>query len=65
VIKSYRDKGLKRFATKGDASKLSVRNVDRITRVLATLYKATASGEMNMPGWGFHPLTGDRAGTFQ
>jgi proteic killer suppression protein len=64
MIKSFRDKGLQRFAAKGDPSKLSVRKEARITRMLTALDNATAPGDMAMPGWGFHPLTGNRAGTY-
>src|SRR5690606_30756771 len=37
MIKSFKDKGLERFATRGDHSKLSVQNHDRVARILARL----------------------------
>jgi len=64
VIRSFKDKGLERFASKGDPSKLSVQRVERLTRMLAALQDAAVPGDMDFPGWRFHPLTGDRKGTF-
>jgi proteic killer suppression protein len=61
VIKSFRHKGLERFAKSGDRSKLSVPNVERI---LSRLDVATSPQEMNIPGWRFHGLKGDQAGRF-
>ncbi len=64
MIKSFGDKGLRRFFETGDGSKLSVRNPNRIATMLQALDEAEAPGDMAMPGWGFHPLAGDRKGTY-
>jgi toxin HigB-1 len=64
MIRSFRDKGLERFSAKQDPSKLSVRSLDRLTRMLTRLEVATAPAQMNLPGWRFHELTGDRKGTY-
>lgn len=64
MIRSFKDKGLRRFAEKGDTSKLSVQKADRITRLLTRLDLATTPAEMNLPGWRFHELTGERKGVF-
>lgn len=58
MIKSFKSKGLERFATKGDRSKLSVPNVARVERILARLSVAKSPEEMAAPGWRFHPLKG-------
>jgi proteic killer suppression protein len=58
VIRSFRSKGLQRFAERGDPSKLSVRNPDRIRRILLALDAATSPEGMNIPGFRFHPLKG-------
>lgn len=47
-----------------DPSKLSVPNVDRVRRILERLDTAPAAEDMNLPGWRFHPLKGDRSGRF-
>lgn len=58
MISSYRSKALKIFATKGDASKLSVQNPARIRRILGALNAATVPEDMNLPGYRFHGLQG-------
>ena len=64
MIRSFRHKGLKRFAETGDTSKLSVRNVSRVQRVIASLNSAKSPEDMDVPGWRFHALRGDRAGRY-
>lgn len=64
MIRSFRSKGLRRFAEKGDAARLSVQNPDRIRRILAMLNAATAPEDMNQPGWRFHALAGRDKGRF-
>jgi proteic killer suppression protein len=49
---------------KGDPSKLSVENHDRVLRLLRRLAVATSPDEMNAPGLFFHALTGDQRGRF-
>ena len=64
VIRSFKNKGLQRFAEKGDPSKLSVENHDRVLRLLRRLAVATSADEMNAPGLFFHALAGDQRGRF-
>jgi proteic killer suppression protein len=64
VIRSFRSKGLRRFAEQGDASKLSVQNPDRIRRILLALNAARSADEMNVPGLRFHPLKGQERGRY-
>lgn len=64
MIRSFRSKALRRFAESGDSSKLSVRNVDRVRRILTQLDEAAAPEEMNLAGWKFHPLKGRDKGRF-
>ena len=64
MIRSFRDKGLKRFAATGDASKLSVQNPDRIRRILAALHRARAPEAMDAPGLRFHALKGGQRGRY-
>jgi proteic killer suppression protein len=61
VIRSFRSKALRRFAEDGDASRLSVRNKDRVEIMLRQLNVARAPDEMNLPGYFFHvPRGGDK-----
>jgi toxin HigB-1 len=64
VIRSFRSKALKRFAESGDASKLSVRNSDRVRRIVMQLDEAVSPEEMNISGWKFHSLKGRDKGRF-
>jgi proteic killer suppression protein len=64
MIRSFRSKGLRRFAEQGDASKLSVQNIDRVRRILTQLNLSAAPEEMNISGWKFHALKGADRGRF-
>jgi toxin HigB-1 len=64
VIRSFRSKALQRFAERGDPSKLSVRNPDRIRRILLALDAAASPEGMNIPGFRFHPLKGRDRGRY-
>lgn len=61
LIESIRHKGLKRLATKGDTR---VMEPQRLTDMLAFIDAAMAFDHLSIPpNFGFHELTGDRAGT--
>lgn len=64
VIRSFRNKGLQRFAETGDGSKLSVRNETRIRQILLSLDAATTPQAMNIPGLRFHALKGGMKGRY-
>lgn len=64
MIASFRSKALARFAATGDASRLSVQNIRRLVRILAALEAAVSPESMNVPGFRFHPLVGDRKGRY-
>ncbi|CAA2143728.1 type II toxin-antitoxin system RelE/ParE family toxin [Methylobacterium bullatum] len=64
MIKSFRSRALKRFWGKGDASGLRPDWVKKITRQLDLLDQAVRPEDMDVVSYGFHALTGDRAGRF-
>ena len=64
MILSYRSKTLRRFMPQGDASKLSVPNIDRLVRILARLDTAKEPEQMNSPGLRFHGLKGRDKGRY-
>ena len=64
MIRSFKSKALRLFAETGDARKLSVPNARRVQRILNELNVAKAPEDMNLPGYRFHPLKGNRKGTF-
>lgn len=62
LIESIRHKGLKRLATKGDTR---VMKPERLTDMLAFIDAAVVFDHLSIPpNFGFHELTGNRAGTF-
>ena len=64
MIRSFRSKALKRFAESGDPSKLSARNVDRVSRILRALLEARNPEQLDLPGFKFHRLKGELKGRY-
>ncbi len=64
MIRSFRHKGLERFFRNDDRRGVDTRQAGRIGRMLDRLDAAGQAGDMNLPGYGFHGLKGDRKGTF-
>ena len=62
MIRSFRHKGLKRFAEADDRSLLRQDLVARIEVVLSALDKAPGIEAMNHPSLRLHPLKGDLKG---
>ncbi len=63
MIKSFTNKQLKALWETG-RSKIDARMHPRILRRLDALDAATAPEDMNLPGYKFHQLTGNRKGTY-
>ena len=62
-IENIRHKALRKFVATGNAK--GVIEPVRLARILEFLVKARSLEECSAPpNFGFHPLTGDRAGTF-
>jgi proteic killer suppression protein len=59
VIRSFRNRALKRYFEAGDPSGLSVPNVARVSRMLRALDAATRPEQVNLPGFYWHPLQGE------
>jgi len=64
VIRGFRHRGLKRFFEESDRRSLDANQVDRIRRILDRLDAAVRPEDMNLPGYKFHGLKGDRKGTY-
>ena len=62
MIVRFRHKGLQRFFAAGDHRGIDAKHVARIRRLLDRLDASTSPQDMNLPGFGFHPLKGDRKG---
>ena len=64
MIKSFAHKGLERFFTKGDKIGINAQYGERINRVLDRLDNATEANDLNIAGFYFHALTGDKKGLY-
>ena len=64
MIRSFRHKGLERFFRRGDYRGIPAQNGARIERILDRLDAAMRPDDMNLPGYRFHRLKGDRSGTY-
>ena len=62
--KSFRDKALREFFETGSSRRLSVPNTARIGRILRALDEAERPGDMDLPGFRFHPLKGPSRGRY-
>lgn len=64
MIESFKGRDLKRYWTKGDASVIRADWRNKVRLILSRLDVARTPDEMNIPGFGFHPLTGNLAGRY-
>jgi toxin HigB-1 len=58
VIGSFRHKGVERFFKTGSKAGITAARAPRLARQLAALNVAHQPSDMNLPGWGLHPLKG-------
>jgi proteic killer suppression protein len=64
MIQNFRYKGLHRFFAKSDYRGIPVQHAARIERLLDRLDTAVKPEDMDLPGYRFHPLKGDRQGDY-
>lgn len=64
MIRNFAHKGLERFFRKGDHRGILARSEARIERILDRLNAVVRVEDMNIPGYKFHGLGGDRKGTY-
>lgn len=62
--RTFKHKGLERFFSKSDYRGIPAQFAARIERLLDRLDAATRPEDMDLPGYRFHPLKGDRKGTY-
>jgi len=62
--RQIKHRGLRLLYEDDDKSGVSANCVDKLKRILAALNVITSPSEMDLPGYGFHPLKGDRKGTY-
>jgi toxin HigB-1 len=64
MILNFKSKVLERFWWKGDARKVDSLHVRKVRIILTALDRATCATDLNLPGFGFHRLSGDQAHRF-
>ena len=64
MIKSFKHKGLELFFTKGRYRGIPAQFGARIERMLDRLDAAKEAKDMDLPGYKFHALKGERKGDF-
>jgi len=64
MIQSFKHKGLERFFTKGTKPGIQAKHASRLRLILARLNASVTPNDMDLPGLNFHPLTGERKGTW-
>ena len=64
MIRDFRHKGLRRFFSEGDHRGIPSEFAPKLVRLLDRLDASTQPGDMNLPGFDFHPLKGNRKGTY-
>lgn len=64
MIKGFNHKGLERFFLTGSKAGIQAKHAARLRLILGLLHACTAPQDVDLPGLGLHPLTGNRAGTW-
>ena len=62
MIKSFRHKGLRRYFEEGRVTGIQPVHARKLRMLLVALDTATEIDDMDVPGFGLHPLKGDRKG---
>ena len=64
MIETVKHKGLRRLYEKNDPSGIRPDLVDKVQKILSALEAANGPEDMALPQFRFHPLTGNRRGTY-
>lgn len=62
MIRSFKHRGLKRLYERGDHSQVQSERLERIEDILARLDVAVVPSDLDLPGYGLHPLKGKLKG---
>lgn len=64
TIRTFNHPGIEAFFRNGSKKGIRPDHAPRLRRQLAALDAAGSPADMNLPGWGLHPLKGKLAGQF-
>ena len=62
MIRNFKHRGLKRLYEHGDRSQVQSDRIERIEDILARLDVAGVPSDLDLPGYGLHPLKGKLKG---
>ena len=62
MIRSFRNRALRRFMERGDARRIRPEHRDTVRDILTRLNASAAPDDMDLPGFRLHPLKGELAG---
>jgi proteic killer suppression protein len=62
MIRSFRHAGLEEFFKTGSKRGIQPAHAAKLAKQLLNLNNAAAAEDMNIPGWGLHPLRGKLQG---
>ncbi len=62
MIRTFKNRALKKLYEKGDRSKIKADHIDRVEDILFRLDNAQKPSDMDWPGWDLHPLKGKLKG---
>jgi proteic killer suppression protein len=62
MIKSWMHKGLKKFFETGSVAGIQAKHATKLSNILGLLNDAEEVKDMNVPGYGLHPLKGNMKG---
>jgi proteic killer suppression protein len=60
MIVSFRSRDLKRFFEKNDPRPINPQHHRKIREILSVLHVATRPEDLNLPGYDFHKLSGEK-----
>jgi proteic killer suppression protein len=64
MIKTWKHKGLENFFKTGATKGIQTKHAKNLLSMLLALNTAKKPEDLNIPGYGFHKLKGNRTGTF-
>lgn len=62
MIRKIKHRGLKRLYEQGETRGVQAAHVETLEEILGLLDQAERPGQMDLPGYGLHPLKGNRSG---
>ena len=63
-IKSFKHKGLQQYFISEPKAGIQAAHASKLKRLLARLNASTKPEDMNLPGFGFHGLSGQQTGRY-